>query len=104
MTDFCTIYVVTKDKDEAKNIARILVREKLVACVNIIDVMTSIYIWEGELCEDNESAMFLKTHRNRADYVISRIKELHSYHVPCIVQWGIENGNQDYLDWLEETF
>lgn len=104
MTDFCSIYVITKDADEAREIGRILVKEELVPCVNIMTAVTSIYKWQGEVCEDNEAAMFIKTHRDRAQHVMMRINELHSYHVPCIVQFGIEGGNKDYLDWLEERF
>ncbi len=76
--------------------------EKLAACVNIHPIK-SIYRWEGSIQEEGEVAMFVKTKAELADEVIARVKELHSYEVPCIVSLPIAKGYPDYLKWIKES-
>jgi periplasmic divalent cation tolerance protein len=95
------VYITTRDKSQAEQIGRILVEERIVACVNIIDGMQSIYRWEGEICTDTETILVAKTRAPLFDKLVLRVKELHSYTVPCIVSLPIENGNPDYLKWIE---
>lgn len=96
------IYITTRDEEEAKKIGRALVEEKLAACVNIHPIK-SIYRWEGEIVEESEMAMFVKTKAELVNEVIKRVKELHSYGVPCIVSLPIEKGYPDYLKWIKDS-
>ena len=99
---YYSIYITTKDEDEAEKIGKALVEEKLAACVNIHPIK-SIYRWEGNIQEEAEIAMLVKTKAGLADKVIERVKELHSYEVPYIVSLPIEKGYPDYLKWIEES-
>ncbi|MFC2070280.1 divalent-cation tolerance protein CutA [Chloroflexota bacterium] len=99
---YCSIYITAGDEEEAGEIGRTLVKERLAACVNILPVR-SVYRWEENVEEEGEVAMFVKTRGELADRVIERVKELHSYDVPCIVSFPIEKGNADYLRWIEES-
>ena len=96
------VYITTKDDDEARKIGKALVEEKLVACVNIHPT-NSIYWWKGKIQEENEVAVLAKTKASLVDKIISRVKELHSYEVPCVISFPIEKGNPDYLQWIEES-
>ena len=96
------IYSTTSSVEEARKIARILVEEKLVACVNIIPKIESIYRWQGKIEEDNESILLAKTIDKNIDQVIQRIKENHSYDIPDIVAIPITHGFKKYLDWVED--
>lgn len=96
------IYITTKDEEEAEKIGRALVEEKLAACVNIHPIK-SIYRWKGEIVEESETAMFVKTKAELVNEVIKRVKELHSYEVPCIVSLPIEEGYPDYLKWIKDS-
>ncbi len=100
MTTYSTIYITTPDHDEAIRIGRTLVEGRLAACANVLGNVTSIYRWDGALCEDGEVALILKTRRDLVDRVVERVLELHSYKCPCVVAWPIENGNAAYLDWI----
>ncbi len=96
------IYSTTGSVEEARKIARILVEEKLVACVNIIPKVESIYRWQGNIEEDNECVLLAKTTDKNIEKTIKRINELHSYDVPDIVSFPITKGLKDYLDWIKD--
>ena len=94
------IYITCKDLAEAKHIARNLVQEKLIACANILGPVNAVYEWEDKICEEEEYAMLLKASASKYEAVETKIKSLHSYDTPCIIQLPIERGNACYLDWI----
>ena len=97
---FSSVYVTAPDKDEAVAIGKALVTDRLAACANVFDGVRSLYRWEGEIQDDQEAVLILKTRAELVDAVTNRVKELHSYDVPCIVSWPIQDGNSEYLNWL----
>jgi periplasmic divalent cation tolerance protein len=98
-----SIYAVFANAEEAERIGRIVVEERLAACINILSPVRSIYRWKGEIETADEVAAILKTHHWRSDALMERIAELHSYEVPCIVAWPIEKIVGRYADWVEDT-
>lgn len=94
------IYVTASNRAEAEKIAEAVVTERLAACANILDGITSIFHWEGKLCRENEAVLILKTVEEKTDALTVRIKELHSYECPCIVILPIEGGNPAFLEWI----
>jgi len=103
MKDFVLAYITAKDKSQALSIGRALVEERLAACVNVIDNMTSIYRWEGEISEDHEAVLIAKTSSGKFEALTERVKQLHTYACPCVVSIPIAGGNGEYLDWLGEN-
>lgn len=94
------IYVTCGSKDEATTIARTLVEERLAACANIFDPMRSVYWWQGSVTEDDEIVLILKTTVDRVGALTERVKALHSYELPCVVEIPLSGGNAAYLDWI----
>lgn len=101
MTDVRFIYVTIQDAERARDLARALVEQRLVACANILPVMESVYRWEGELRFDNESVVIFKTTAPLVAAAISEIEKRHSYDTPCALSFTIEEGSRKYLAWLE---
>lgn len=99
--EYRLVYMTMENRDQAREIGRVLVRERLAACVNIIDQMNSIYWWEGKVQEENETVMIAKTRAALVPELTERVKKLHSYDVPCVVSMQLLEGNQDFLDWIE---
>jgi periplasmic divalent cation tolerance protein len=99
-TDFISVYSTASNLEEAERIAKILVEKRLVACVNIIDNIRSIYWWEGEIQEDHEAVLIAKTKAKLFPEIVHKIKELHSYSVPAITSWPILAANPAYLEWI----
>ncbi|NKB16778.1 MAG: divalent cation tolerance protein CutA [Sphingomonadales bacterium] len=79
--------------DDALRIAHALLGEGLIACANILDGMTSVYRWDGEIREDREAVLILKSRTELTDRVTARVRELHSYDCPCVVWWPVASGN-----------
>ena len=96
-----TAYVVFADVGEAMRIGRIVVEERLAACINVLAPGTSLYWWEGAVVQSDEVPALLKTTTARADALITRIEELHGYDVPAIVVWPIERLTANFGDWVE---
>ena len=95
-----SVYITAPDHETALKIARLIVTEQLAACANILGATTSVYRWEGKIQEEGEVALIAKTSGARLAELITRIKAIHPYQVPCIVAWPIAAGHPPYLDWI----
>ena len=95
------IYITCESAAEAERIGRALVLERLAACTNMIPGMRSIYLWNGAVQTGEEVVLLAKTRSERVDALIARVRELHSYEVPCAVELPLARGNPDYLAWIE---
>ena len=93
-------YVTASSRAEALTIGRAAVQERLAACANVLDGMTSVYWWQGALEQAHEAMLILKTRTELVERLTARIRELHSYECPCVVALPIGAGNPDYLAWI----
>jgi periplasmic divalent cation tolerance protein len=98
---FNWIYITAGSEDEAKKIAVHLLEKHLIACANIFPIR-SIYHWKGNLEDEKEFALILKTQEEHVDAIVDEVKKVHSYEVPCIESLPVEKGNPDYLKWIED--
>jgi periplasmic divalent cation tolerance protein len=94
------VYMTAGSIDEARRIGRALVEERLVACVNLIDGMKSIYRWQGADEEGSEVVIIAKTTAGRVGPLVERVRALHSYDVPCVVAVPIESGDPAFMAWI----
>jgi periplasmic divalent cation tolerance protein len=101
--DACMVYVTVGSREEALEIARAVVGERLAACANILGAATSVYTWEGKTEEAQEIVMVMKTRQTLAAKLSARIKALHSYDTPCIVTYAMQSGFPPYLAWIAES-
>jgi periplasmic divalent cation tolerance protein len=100
-----TVLVLTTvgDNDQAEELARSLVEERLAACVNVYGPMTSFYRWKGAVERDAERQLVIKTTRDRLPALETRLKALHSYDLPEFIVLSVESGNAAYLAWLIQS-
>jgi periplasmic divalent cation tolerance protein len=87
-------------REEAERIASALVDERLAACVNVVDGVTSIYRWQGKVERAAEVLLVIKTRRASSSRLMARLGELHSYDVPEAIVLPIAAGSRPYLQWL----
>ena len=96
-------FVTCKDRAQARNMARTLIREKLAACVNLVPGVTSIYVWKGKLEEAAEVLLLVKSRAALSKRLAARVRALHSYSVPEVITIPIASGNPAYLRWIRES-
>jgi len=94
------IYSTIDDIKDARRIAKILVEEQLVACVNIIPNVESYYRWKGKTEDEKEIILIAKTTDQNIKKTLQRTKTLHPYEVPDIVVLPIIGGIKEYLDYI----
>lgn len=81
-------------------LAHTLVDERLAACVSVLPAMQSIYRWQGQIHEDDEHQLVIKTSADRVSALQLRLAALHPYDVPELLVLEVASGGQAYLDWL----
>ena len=101
--DFLIVLVTTNNKKQAKNIAEILLRHKLVACVNVVSPIESMYWWQGKIESSKECLMVIKTTKFNFAKLEKKIKEVHSYENPEIIALKLDKGSQAYLNWITQS-
>lgn len=99
---YSLVYITFPNKREAKKIAQILVKEKLAACCNIFPI-DSVYRWQRKIEKEKEFSMIVKTKKKLVKELIKRVKNLHSYKVPCIISFDIEKGQKKFLEWIDKS-
>ncbi|MDY7041106.1 MAG: divalent-cation tolerance protein CutA [Chloroflexota bacterium] len=102
MSERVVVFVTAKNQQEAQQIANALVNERLAACVNVVPAVWSVYRWAGQVEEDQETLLIVKSRRAVLDRLIERVHALHSYDVPEIIALPLVAGDETYLRWLDE--
>jgi len=98
---YIIVMVTAPSKQEAEKIAQHLLKEKLIACANIIGPVSSLFHWSGKTEKAEEYLIFLKSRRDLFEKLSEAVKALHSYEVPEILALPIVDGSKAYLDWME---
>ena len=99
---FIVVYC-TVPKDEAKTLAEKIIYAKLAACVNIVNEVKSVYFWQGNIEQNEESLLIIKSKQSVFEKLANFITRNHPYDVPEIIAIPIVNANLDYLNWLDES-
>jgi periplasmic divalent cation tolerance protein len=96
------VYITCSSAEEAQNIAKTVVEQRLAACANIMAAHEAVYWWEGDVKTGQEVAVIFKTRAGLFKKLEAAIKALHSYEVPCIVALPIKKGHAPFLKWIED--
>jgi periplasmic divalent cation tolerance protein len=101
MDDAVVATTTTNSIKEARELAGLLVREKLAACVQIVPKIESVYEWEGRIQDDQEYLLLIKTREKRVDEIKKIMEKQHSYEVPEFLVLPVIEGMEEYLKWME---
>ncbi|QLE84158.1 MULTISPECIES: divalent-cation tolerance protein CutA [Shewanella] len=91
------------DLATAESIATALVQAKLGACVHINGPISSVYMWQGEMCKDQEYQLQIKCLQQNFLQIEALVTQLHPYDVPELIATPITHGSAAYLEWIKET-
>src|SRR3954464_14476902 len=97
---FCVCLITAPEGAPAQKLARLIVEEKLAACVNLVPGVKSTYWWEGKIDESAECLLIAKTDKLKVKGLIKLVKANHPYAVPEIISLRIKEGSRDYLRWI----
>jgi periplasmic divalent cation tolerance protein len=100
MSEISIVLITAGNQEEAAKIGRTLVEEHLAACANIVPGVRSIYRWKGQICDEQELLIIVKTRTSLFQALEKRVKELHSYEVPEIISFPVAGGLAQYLEWV----
>ena len=96
----CVVITTIHHRDQAEKIARALLDDRIVACVNVLGPCTSLYTWQGNVEQATEYVLLMKTTAAWEASVISRVPELHPYEVQAVIVLPIHAGSTAYLSWI----
>lgn len=102
VTDVRVVLCTFPSRDKAAEVARLLVGERLAACVNLSEV-ASIYAWKGELQDEPETLAIIKTTADREAALAARLVALHPYEVPEVIALPVLGGHAPYLAWVTDS-
>jgi periplasmic divalent cation tolerance protein len=103
MTELCEVVITAPDPGWLKELSRKLIEQRLCASAHNFAPVQSIYRWRGEIYERTEGRVSLHTSRARVPDIVARAKREHPYEVPGISTRPIDDGNPDYLAWIEKA-
>ncbi len=103
MTDLTVSFTTTNSEKEAKKLAQQLVQDRLAACVNIVPKIRSFYEWDGEIHDDTEYLLIIKSPKSKLDLVKGFIDQVHTYEVPEFISFEITDALPDYLQWVRDV-
>ena len=102
MNEFIQILTTVNDEKKAGEIARLLLRKRIVACVQIIGPISSSCWWKGSMVEAKEWMCLAKARAIDYEEIEATIKSAHPYEVPEILAVPVHFGNPAYLSWIRE--
>ena len=102
VAEHVVVLITTGTLKDRRKTAQVLVADHLAACVNIISPIESVFRWQGQIQQERESLLVVKTIRERVAPLTQRVRELHSYQVPEVIALPISAGSSDYLRWISE--
>ncbi|TNF32309.1 MAG: divalent-cation tolerance protein CutA [Deltaproteobacteria bacterium] len=97
------VVLCTCPADDASRIARTVLEERLVACVNVVSGVKSLYWWNGGVQEDTESLLVLKTPSACYPSLEQRLQEIHPYDVPEVLSLDVAAGAETYISWVADS-
>jgi len=101
--DFIVVLMTVPGQEEAQRISQSLLKEKLVACVNVIPEVHSLYWWQGKIDNADEVLLVAKSRKSYFDKIKDCVRTHHSYEVPEILALPVVGGNDEYLNWIEQS-
>lgn len=101
MTGKTIAFTTCASADEAARIARRLLEERVAACVSIVPSVRSLYHWKGEIQDDVEHLLIIKSRADLAGRLKDTLRAAHSYETPELVILDVADGLPDYLAWMD---
>lgn len=101
--EYLVVLVTAPGEDKASEMAHSLLEDGLCACINITPKIRSVYKWQGNIVDEEESLLIIKTKKELFEDLKERIINIHPFDVPEVIALPIAEGSKRYLDWIEDS-
>lgn len=98
--DIAIVLSTLPDNESARELARRLVDERLIACGNIVPGIRSIFRWKGAIEDASEVLLVMKTATELLPELRERIEQLHPYEVPEVIAVHADDVSGAYGYWV----
>jgi len=98
--NFILVQITTTNETEAQHLAKMLLKQRKAACINIIPQINTFYRWNNKIEGRTECLMLVKTQRTLLNNIVKLVKAHHSYRIPEIIATPLHGGSEEYLAWL----
>ena len=102
MNQYCVILTTVPHSESGKALAQGLLQNSLAACINIIPGLESYYYWQGELQQDSELQLLIKSNHSKLEDIESYLKNHHPYELPELLVLPVQSGSSEYLNWMNK--
>jgi periplasmic divalent cation tolerance protein len=99
--NYIIIFVTTKDRTEAEQLSQLLLKNRLIACANLVNPIDSFFYWQNKIERADECLIIMKSRLDLLKRIVEQVKGLHSYEVPEVLALPIVDGSKDYLNWMD---
>ena len=99
---YIQVFISCQDSGEAKKMVESLLADQIIACAQIIPTVESFYRWQGQIVNDRECLLMLKTRQQHFAAIKQRVRAMHSYDVPEIIAVPLVEGSTEYMKWIDE--
>ncbi len=103
MDSLLVVLVTFPSEESVRQIGTALVEKQLIACINYVPKIGSIYQWEGKVCDEQETLGIMKTTSSRYAKLEAEIQLLHPYDVPEIIALDSKKVSDSYLQWVIQS-
>ncbi|HUU50516.1 MAG TPA: divalent-cation tolerance protein CutA [Nitrospinota bacterium] len=103
MSEYIVLLSTFPSEDEAEKLGTEMVKKGLVACVNLVPKIRSIYKWKEKVYNEEEILLIMKSRKEKSKEIIEFINNNHSYEVPEVISLSISSGSKRYLAWIDEN-
>ena len=101
MSEYILLMSTAPSEKEAEELGKGMVGKGLIACMNILPKIRSVYKWKGKICDEGEVLLIMKSRKERFQEIVEYINHHHSYDVPEIISLNISSGSSEYLAWID---
>lgn len=99
-TNHVVVLTTTPSEEEGRKLAHELVEARLAACVQVTSQIRAVYRWKGDVYDEPEWQLWIKTASDKVDDLVTWLPEHHSSEVPELIVLPITGGWSTYLDWI----
>ena len=101
MSAITLVITTVSDCAAGAELVKALLERRYIACGQIFPEVRSLYRWKGELRDETECTVLLKTSCALKDRIVDEVRSSHPYELPEILVFEAE-ASPEYVSWVAQ--